>query len=156
MRTIIILFVIIFFTSSCTVSDSQMKSTSTNTSVKLDGKIKEIIFLNDHIINSKLTIELINKGIDVKPISARGKVTKMNESGEIEFKQAGARYGLVIESEYRQICVFSNNQNNNFTFTLIDIETNDIVNIFQKMGPNGKCPPLTPIYVTYADHLSSL
>ena len=47
-----------------------MKSSTTNTGIKLDGKIKEIIFLNDHKINSKLTIELINRGIKVKPFAS--------------------------------------------------------------------------------------
>jgi len=133
-----------------------MKSTSTNTGVNLDGKIKEIIFLNEHKINSKLTIELINRGIKVKPFISQQKVTEKSGNSEIEFNEAATRYGLKIQDDFKQVCVFSSNQNNNFTFTLIDIRTNDIVNIYEKRGPNGKCPPLTPIYITYANNLSNL
>ncbi len=62
--------------SGCTVSDTQMKQTTTNTNIKLDSKIKEIIFLNDHKINTKLTVELINRGIKVKPFSSQQKLQK--------------------------------------------------------------------------------
>ena len=53
------------------------------------------------------------------------------------------------------ICVFSGNQNNDFIFTLIDIRTNDIIDIFEKRGPNGKCPPLTPTITINANYLLS-
>ncbi|MDC0859059.1 hypothetical protein OAP71_03500 [Pelagibacteraceae bacterium] len=138
---------------SCTISDSQMKSVSTNTGIKIQGGIKEIIFLNKHKINSKLTVELIKKGIKVKPFSIREKVTEKSEKKDVEYNLASARYGLKIESDFKQVCVFSTNQNNDFIFTLIDIRTNDIIDIFEKRGPNGKCPPLTPIYITYANYL---
>tara|TARA_A100001015_G_scaffold309629_1_gene409434 strand:- start:645 stop:1118 length:474 start_codon:yes stop_codon:yes gene_type:complete len=151
----LVLFLVFLF-SGCTVSDSQMKSTSTNTGIKLDSEIKEIIFLNDHKINSKLTVELINRGIKVKPFISQQKVTEAIGENKIEYNEAATRYGLRIEDDFKQVCVFSSNQNNDFTFTLIDIRTNDIVNIFQKRGPNGKCPPLTPIYITYANYLSNL
>ena len=141
--------------SGCVVSDTQMKQISTDTGIKLEGKIKEIIFLNDHKINSKLTIELINRGIKVKPFVSQQKVTEKTIETDVEYNLAATRYGLKIESEFKHVCIFSNNQNNDFTFTLIDIKTNDIVNIYQKMGPNGKCPPLTPIYITYANYLTN-
>ena len=151
-----ILYLLILILNGCTISDSQMKSVSTETEVKLDGKIKEIIFLNNNKINSKLTIELIKKGIKVKPFVSQQKVTEQKGDNQIEYNEAATRYGLIIEDEFRQACVFSGNQNNDFTFTLIDIRTNDIINIYEKRGPNGKCPPLTPIYITYANYLSQL
>ena len=52
-------------------------------------------------------------------------------------------------------CVFSMNRVDEFVFTLIDLRTNDIVDIFEKKGPTGKCPPLTPIYILYAEYLMS-
>ena len=156
MKKLITILFIFSLIGGCTVSDSQMKSTNTNTGIMLDGKIKEIVFLNEHKINSKLTIELINMGIRVKPFTSQQKVIEKKSNSEVEYNEAATRYGLIIESDYKQDCVFTNNQNNDFTFTLVDIATNDIVNIYQKMGPNGKCPPLTPIYETYAKHLSLL
>ena len=38
-------------------------------------------------------------------------------------------------------CVFSTNRVEEFSFTLIDLKTNDIIDIFEKRGPTGKCPP---------------
>jgi hypothetical protein len=149
-------FMTLLFLSSCTVSDSQMSPTSTTTDIKLNGQIKEITFLNNHKINSKLTVELIKKGIKVKPFSYQQSVKEKTPTKDIEYNLAASRYGLKIESEFKQICILSSNQNNDFTFTLIDIRTNEIVNIYQKRGPNGDCPPLTPIYITYANYLSNL
>ena len=156
MKKLLSIVVLGLLLSNCTVSDTQMKSTTTNTGVNVDGKIKEIIFLNEHKINPKLTIELINRGIKVKPFISQQKVTEKSGNSEIEFNEAATRYGLKIQDDFKQVCVFSSNQNNDFTFTLIDIRTNDIVNIYEKRGPNGKCPPLTPIYITYANYLSNL
>ena len=59
-----------------------MKSVNTNTGIKIQGGIKEIIFLNNHKINSKLTVELIKRGIKVKPFSTREKVTEKSEKKE--------------------------------------------------------------------------
>ena len=132
-----------------------MKETTTQTGIKLDSKIEELILLNNHRINSKLTIALIKKGFKVKAFASQQKVTEKSGNNEIEYNEAATRYGLKIEDDFKQICVFSNNQNNDFIFTLIDIRTNNIVNIYEKRGPNGKCPPLTPIYITYANYLTN-
>ena len=142
--------------TGCVVSDSQMKQTTTQTGIIPEGKIEELIILNDHKINSKLTIELIKKGFKVKPFVSQVKVTKKSNAGEVEYNKAAARYGLKIESENKGMtCVFSMNRVDEFVFTLIDLRTNDIVDIFEKKGPTGKCPPLTPIYIIYAEYLAS-
>ena len=62
--------------SGCIVSDSQMKQTTTQTGIKLDEKIKEIIILNNDDITSKLTRELIKRGFRVKPLASQEKITK--------------------------------------------------------------------------------
>ena len=127
-----------------------------NYDLGLIQKIKDILILNDHKINSKLTIELIKKGFKVKPFVSQVKVTKKSNAGEVEYNKAAARYGLKIESENKGMtCVFSMNRVDEFVFTLIDLRTNDIVDIFEKKGPTGKCPPLTPIYIIYAEYLAS-
>ena len=156
MKKLLAIVVLGLFLGGCVVSDTQMKQTSTKTGVKLEGSIKEIIFLNDHYINSKLTVELIKRGIKVRPFVSQQKVTEKSADKDIQYKLASTRYGLRIESEFKHVCIFSNNENNDFTFTLIDIKTNEIVDILQKMGPNGKCPPLTPIYIVYANYLTNL
>ena len=154
MKKAILIIVLSLLLSGCVVSDTQMKQTTTETGIKLESKIKEIIFLNNHKINSKLTVELIKRGIKVRPFASQQKVTEKSSDTDVEYKLAATRYGLKIESEFKHVCIFSNNENNDFTFTLIDIKTNNIVNIYEKMGPNGKCPPLTPIYITYANYLT--
>ena len=156
MKKLLGIIVLGLLLSGCIVSDTQMEQTSTQTGIKIDGKIKEIILLNNHKIASKLTIALIKKGFKVKPFVSQQKVTEKSGNTEIEYSEAAARYGLKIDSDnYIGKCVFSTSGIYDFVFTLIDIRTNDIVDIFEKQGPSGKCPPLTPIYVLYADYLSA-
>ena len=103
-----------------------------------------------------MTIGLIKKGFKVKPFVSQQKITEKSSTGEVECNEAAARYGLKIESENKgTTCVFSMNRDDEFVFTLIDLRTNDIVDIFEKKGPTGKCPPLTPIYILYAEYLTS-
>jgi hypothetical protein len=156
MKKLLAIIVLGLLTSGCVViSDSQMKRTTTQTGIKVDSKIKELIFVNNHHINSKLTVELIKRGYKVKAFSSVGKITDKSDSRDIEYKGAAARYGLRIESEYKGVnCVFSTARGEDFVFTLIDINTNDIIDIYEKTGPTGKCPPLTPIYILYADYLT--
>ena len=155
MKKLLAIVVLGLLLSGCVVSDTQMKQTTTQTGIKIDGKINELILLNDHKINSKLTIELIKRGFKVKPFVSQQKVTEKSGNTEIEYNEAAARYGLKVDSENKGMtCVFSMNRVDEFVFTLIDLRTNDIIDIFEKKGPTGKCPPLTPIYILYADYLA--
>ena len=155
MRKLFTFLVLGLLLSGCIVSDSQMKQTTTQTGIKLDEKIKEIIILNNDKITSKLTIELIKSGFKVKPFASQQKVTKKSNDTDVEYNKAAARYGLQINrNTFIGPCVFSTNEVFEFVFTLIDLRTNDIIDIFEKEGPDGKCPPLTPIYILYADYLT--
>ncbi len=151
-----LLILIVFLLNGCLVTnDSQMPETSIKTSVKVDGKIEELVLLNEHKINSKLTVELIKKGFKVKPFISQQQVTEKSENREIKYNQSSARLGIKINSDYNGMtCVFSSNRVEEFTFTLIDLKSNDIVDIFEKRGPTGKCPPLTPIYEIYSNYLN--
>ena len=55
MKKLLGIIVLGLLLSGCIVSDTQMEQTSTQTGIKIDGKIKEIILLNNHKIASKLT-----------------------------------------------------------------------------------------------------
>ena len=151
-----LIFVFIFILSGCLVTDdSQMPETSIKTAVKVDGNIEELVLLNEHTINSKLTIELIKKGFKVKPFISQAQVTEKSKDHEIKYNQTSSRFGIKIDSQYDgKTCVFSSNWIEEFTFTLIDLKSNDIIDIFEKKGPTGKCPPLTPIYEIYSNYLS--
>ena len=155
-KLLAILVLGLLFSGCVVISDTQMKETTTQTGIKLDSKIEELILLNNHRINSKLTIALIKKGFKVKAFASQQKVTEKSTNKDVEYNKAAARYGLKVESEYKGMtCVFSTNRVEEFVFTLIDVRTNDIVDIYEKKGPTGKCPPLTPIYILYADYLST-
>ena len=121
---------------------------------KINAKITELTILNYHEINSKLTVELIKKGFKVKPFVSQQQITQKNENLEIKYNQSATRYGIKIDSTNTDFtCIFSSKRVSEFVFTLIDLKTNDIVDIYEKSGPTGKCPPLTPIYTLYANYL---
>jgi len=48
MKKLLGIIVLGLLLSGCIVSDTQMEQTSTQTGIKIDGKIKEIILLNNH------------------------------------------------------------------------------------------------------------
>ena len=156
-KPIFCLLSITFLLSGCfVIDDSQYNVTTTKTSNSVIGGISELVLLNEHHISSKLTIELINNGFKVKPFVSQQQVTQKTESADVTFNQASTRYGLKINSIFRGMsCFFSTNREEDFTFTLIDMRTNDIVDIYERSGPTGKCPPLTPIYEVYVQHLKS-
>jgi len=156
MRSFIVLFTLIFLNGCLVIDDSQMPQTSTKTSIKLESKIKELVLLNEHKINPKLTVELIKNGFKVKPYVSQTQVTEKSKDREIKYNQSAARFGIKINSQYNGMtCVFSTNRVEEFSFTLIDLKTNDIIDIFEKRGPTGKCPPLTPIYIIYSKYLKA-
>ena len=153
---IITLVATLFFLNSCMTQSGKVESTSFSTASNNNGV--ELIFLTYSKYNSDLTIALAGKGFIVKPLSSQQEVTtKDAEGSEYKFDEASAKYGIKIEWDYKgMVCVFSSNVVLEWTITLINIETNSIINIFKQKAPNGKCPPLKPVYGTYAEHISSL
>ena len=53
-------------------------------------------------------------------------------------------------------CAFTKNDVYDFTITLIDIRTNEIINAYKQRAPDGDCTTLTPIYELYPEYLNSV
>ena len=54
------------------------------------------------------------------------------------------------------VCAFTNNIVYDFTITLIDIDTNEMINAYKQRAPDGNFTTLTPIYELYAKYLNSI
>ena len=150
-------FLLSFFLSGCiTTQSGKIESTSFSKTSNSNGV--ELTFLTYSQYNSDMTIALAERGFVIKPITSQQEVTKKDiEGSEYKFDEASARYGIKIEWDYKGVvCVFSSNIVLEWTISLIDIQTNSLINIFKQKAPDGKCPPLKPVFGTYADHISSL
>ena len=141
---------------SCMINDEQARTVNiSNTSI--DSSNKEIFFINDTPMNTDMAIELSKYGFKVKAFASQQKVTdKVNDLIELEFNEASARYGIDIKGDYAMPCAFTNNIVYDFTITLIDIDTNEMINAYKQRAPDGDCTTLTPIYELYAKYLNSI
>ena len=152
----IFLLVAIFILQSCMVNDERARTVNiSNTSI--DSPNKEIFFINNSSINTDMAIELSSYGFKVKAFASQQKVTdKTNESVELEYNEAAARYGIEIQGDYAMDCLLTSSTVYDFTITLIDIDTNEIINAYKQRAPDGDCTTLTPIYELYAEYLNSI
>ena len=141
---------------SCMINDEKARTVNiSNTSI--DSSNKEIFFINDSSMNTDMAIELSKYGFKVKAFASQQKVTdKTNESIELEYNEASARYGIEIKGDFAMVCAFTNNIVYDFTITLIDIDTNEMINAYKQRAPDGNCTTLTPIYELYAKYLNSI
>ena len=107
---------------NCTSSDTPNgKQQQLNTGVKLEGKIKEIIILNEHIrLIQNLTVELINRGYKSEAVCiSQQKVTeKTGEQAKLKYNEAAARYGLkndkMISNQGVEMCFHLMNEVDEF------------------------------------------
>ena len=156
MKKLFLIVGLTFFLNSCMMQSGKVQSTNIYNASSNNGI--ELTFLSYSKYNTEMTIALVEKGFIVKPLASQQEVTTKDEEGtEYKFNEASSRYGIKIEWDHKGIfCVLSSNLVLEWTITLIDIQTNSIINIFRQKAPDGKCPPLKPVYPTYADHVSSL
>ena len=123
----------------------------------LSDSPKQFILLGVGQYEGELTFSLIKQGFKIVPFAARGDVTEVESPTRlIEYKQAGFKYALKasIAHEYGSKCVFSGGHVVNVTLSVVDIETNEVLAIIKQTGPDGPCPPLTPVWELLANELA--
>jgi hypothetical protein len=104
-----------------------------------------------------LTFSLIEQGFKVVPFAARQDVTELeNPTRVVEYKEAGSRYALKasITHNYHERCFFSGGHVVDVTLSVVDIETNETLAVIKQIGPDGPCPPLTPVWELLAKEVS--
>lgn len=120
-------------------------------------KARQFILLGAGKYEGDLTFALIEQGFSVKPIAVTQGVTELETSSRmVEYKKAGYRYALKISMthDYAWPCAFSGAHRVNVTMSVIDIETNETLAIVRQVGPDGSCPPLTPVWPLLAKELA--
>lgn len=122
-------------------------------------KPKQFILLGAGKYEGDLTFALIEQGFSVKPIAVTQRVTELETPTRmVAYKEAGYRYALKVSMthDYAWHCVFSGAHRVNATMSVIDIETNEILAVVRQVGPDGSCPPLTPVWPLLAKELARI
>lgn len=141
-----------------------------------NAKVDEFVFLNNTYINSDLTICLAQFGYDILPFLNTSYVEKQHDvsygeshsttdaSGAAQYSESTKeyihsfkdKYGLHIDIKVRpEVCLFSANRFLLVTMTVIDLQENKNIMIIKQIGPNGECPPLTPVWNLVAQEFDS-
>lgn len=138
----------------CQVTDTKPQTVVINTGIE---KPKQFILLGADEYEGDLTVALFQEGFKVKPIAITQKVTELESPTKIvEYKEAGYRYALklFISHNYGDACVFSKGHIVSVTMSVIDISSNETLAVLKQNGPDGECPPLTPVWSLLAKELS--
>lgn len=141
--------------TGCTVTDQRA---DVYINPELSDRPTKFVVFNAGLYEGELMLALAKSGFQVKPIAIQGIVTEQETPNKIvEYKKAGYRFGikLAVVDDFRNKCVFSGSHVLNVTMSVIDISTDDTIAIIRQVGPNGDCPPLTPVWTLLAQDLAN-
>jgi hypothetical protein len=148
------LILVAFAVAGCQITDTKPHTVVINTGIE---KPKQFILLDAEEYEGDLIVALFQEGFKVKPIAITQKVTELESPTKmVEYKEAGNRYALKlsISHNYGKACVFSKGHIVSVTMSVIDISSNETLAVLKQDGPDGECPPLTPVWSLLAKELS--
>ena len=122
-----------------------------------ENKSQQFILLGAGNYEGDLTFALVEQGFQVKPIAVTKEVTELeSETRIVSYKNAGFRYALKlsVSNDYEWRCAFSGAHRVNATLSVVDISTNETLAVIRQVGPDGSCPPLTPVWPLLAQELA--
>lgn len=147
---LIALAVILAVLTGCQVTDDRAQSILMSPT---GDRPRQFILLGSGRYEGELTFALAEHGFRVKPISITQGVTEFESPKRlVEYREAGFRYALRIAliHDPAHRCVFSGSHRVSATMSVIDIGTNETLAIIKQVGPDGSCPPLTPVWTLLA------
>jgi hypothetical protein len=153
-RTILIIFVAITLVGCVQLADKESQSVLIKSP---ENKSRQFILLGAGNYEGELTLALAEQGFQVKPIAITKEVTELEADTRIvSYKKAGFRYALKLSgtNDYAWSCAFSGAHRINATLSVVDISTNETLAVIRQVGPDGSCPPLTPVWPLLAQELA--
>ena len=154
MRSLLSLILLAVLLSGCQITDKRAESFVVSNPAE---KPKKFILLGADKYEGELTIALIQNGFNVKPIAVTQGVTELESPTRlVEYKNAGYRFGLklAITHDYLWGCAFSGAHRVSVTMSVIDLESNETLAVVKQVGPDGSCPPLSPVWPLLAKELT--
>ncbi len=138
--------------TGCQITDSHAKSLVITS---LKNNPRQFILLGAGQYDGELTFALVEHGFTVKPIAIRRDVAEIEANRIVEYREAGFRYALKLSLVHEGgRCVFSGSHRVNAAMSVIDIATNETLAVIKQRGPDGSCPPLTPVWDLLAEELA--
>jgi len=148
------LAVVLAVLTGCQVTDTRAQSILVSSA---GDRPRQFILLGSGRYEGELTFALAEHGFKVKPIAVTQGVTEFESASRlVQYREAGFRYALKIAliHEPGVPCVFSGFHRVTATMSVIDIATNETLAIIKQVGPDGPCPPLTPVWTLLAQELA--
>ncbi len=156
-KLIVCFYLSLMLLAGCRISDKDAEVLMVK---HIDVKPKDFVLVGDRNYQAEFTASLAKYGFNLKPISIRYSSTELKSPTKIiEYEEIGTRYAidLVVRHNYlSQDCVFSDNHGVDVIMSIIDILENETVLIIKQNGPDGECPPLTPVWDLLAAELAKV
>lgn len=140
--------------AGCQVIDKRAESVVVSDVVV---KPKKFILLGANEYEGELTMALVQNGYSVKPIAVTKAVSELETPSRlVDYSSAGYRYGLKlgITHDHAWGCAFSGAHRISVTMSVVDLASNETLAIVKQVGPDGSCPPLSPVWPLLAEELA--
>jgi hypothetical protein len=148
------LAVVLTLLTGCQVTDIRAQSILMSPA---GDRPRQFIPLGAEQYQGELTFALVEEGFTVKPLAITQGVAEFETPSRlVSYREAGFGYALKIAltHDHSVRCVFSGSHRVSATMLVIDIGTNETLAAIKQVGPDGSCPPLTPIWTLLARELS--
>ena len=133
--------------SGCKVSDSSVKATVLAQPMAIDS----FVLMDDSSYFGRFAAALAKEGFALRPITTTAiRTEQFDPTVRRKFQEPGTRFALRVELIFAGMCVFSNSRGYDGTLTVIDLQENKTLLVLEVTGPDGECPPLTPIWDLFA------
>lgn len=99
------------------------------------------VLLSSSQWDSKLRTELSKSGFKVLRFASQNKVIAEGGDGEIArvYNEAEARYGLTLNWQQVDVCVYNSSRLIDGTLEITDLKTNEVLMVIEKGGWTGPC-----------------
>lgn len=121
----------------------------------IEPAVRELVLLSQTHYVGDLAAELAPYGFSLRPLVRRGHGDVAATGGGAELALfEDARYGVQIDQRFDQNCAFTPHSIYHFTFTIVDIERNEVVLVVRQTGADGACTTVRPIWPTVAQAIA--
>jgi hypothetical protein len=153
MRALLIGFLVATL-AGCQITDKRAESFVVS---DVASKPKKFILLGAGEYEGELTLALVQNGFSVKPIAVTRGVTELETPKRlVEYKDAGYQFALKLAITHDRLwgCAFSGAHRVSATMSVIDLASNETLAVVKQVGPDGSCPPLSPVWPLLAKELA--
>jgi hypothetical protein len=155
-RLIALMAFTLCFCWGCQITDKSARRVLLNLPAE---KPRTFVLLGAAEYEGELVFALAENGIIARPVAVPHRVAEIESPGRmLAYGEAGDRYALKIAMIHDRswTCVFSGGHRIHATMSIVDLTSNETLAVLRQTGPDGPCPPLTPVWTLLARELDRL